>query len=143
MAVVLRQGSATAKSITFRASCLVTDEVGNLVHISGPKVGPLYTVSSIDISDADSMPAVGIIVDKPTSITCVVQMQGPTTISSGIETLPPGKRCFAGYDSKPTTTAPDVSRSPNGKMILQVVGVALDSDKIEIMPDMSIIHFAV
>jgi hypothetical protein len=86
------------------------------------------------------MPAVGIIIEKLTATTCVVQMYGPASVPGDITDLQPGKRCFVGYNSKPTIVPPSVADSPTGKMMLQIVGIALDDDEMEIMPNMSIVQ---
>lgn len=60
----------------FEAGCTATEVVGDAVYISGND-----TVAQADASDpAGKLPAAGIIVDKPTATTCIVQWAG-TAIS--------------------------------------------------------------
>ena len=69
------------------------------------------------------MPAVGMIVEKPTSTRCVVQVLGETDIFS----TTPGSRYFIGLDGKPTATAP--AALLGSIAILQVLGIAIGTSR--------------
>lgn len=141
MAVVVRQtrtsGSSSTSDATFQAHCSTSDQVGNLVRVVGPKIGAIYQVISCDISNPNFMPAIGIIVSKPTTSTCVVQRFGAAATPGIIAPLITGKRCFVGFDSKPTVTPPLAVNSPTGVAMIQIVGVAIGTNLIELVPNLN------
>lgn len=119
----------------FDAVCQTTDAVGTLVRISGPPVGSLAAVTAVDIASADTMPCVGVIVEKITSTQCRVARDGRFSFSGLGAPLTPGKRCFVGYDSRPTTTPPTQYATASGFIILQCIGVAASSASVELKLD--------
>lgn len=141
MAVVVRQtrttGSGSTSDATFQATCSTLDQVGNLVRIAGPKSGSFYQVISADISNSNFMPVIGIIISKPTASTCVVQRFGAASTPGLIAPLVTGKRCFVGFDSKPTVTPPLAVNSPTGTAMIQIVGVAIGTSLIELVPNLN------
>lgn len=113
------------------ANCLVGDGVGSLVYITGDKVGAYYQVATIDPSDRGKMPAVGVIIHKLTSTSCVVQTGGDVDgVYSG---LTPGELLFAGDGGGLDDEMPIPSGGPR---YVQTVGVSLGSDIFRISPDL-------
>jgi hypothetical protein len=92
-----------------------------LVYFSGPKVGTVYTVTKIDPTDWSKMPAVGVIIYKPTTTTCVLQFEGEVT-TSGLVT---GKCYFAGTGG--VLSATPVTPGAGQKIYNQIVGLATSS----------------
>ena len=66
-------GDAT---VTFTALCPVDLEVGDVVYVSGDKVGGLYQVDRVDITTTLKMPAAGIVVQKLTSTSALILSLG-------------------------------------------------------------------
>lgn len=89
MAVVARKRQDLAL-----AYCQSGDAEGSLVYTAGDRVGEYHQVSTVDPSDRLKMPAVGMIVQKMTSTTCVVQFRG--TVEGVYSGLTPGELLFAG-----------------------------------------------
>jgi hypothetical protein len=113
---------AGGSSLFVPSFCFSTDAVGDFVYIFGDKVGDNYQVSKADQDVATKMPAVGVIIEKPSATDCVVQLSG---IVRGIYTgLTPQKRYFLGADSRPTVA---FARPTSGFRVVQVLGLALAS----------------
>ena len=110
---------------TFDATCQATDAVGNLVYSKADN-----EVETIDITDSSKMPAVGIILEKITATTCVVQTFGPYEIAG----LTPGQRYWAGALGVPSDLFP--TAASGGIAIAQVVGFALSTDELILDPEL-------
>lgn len=125
--IVSRPLSATSFGT---AVCGALDTVGDLVYISGPKVGGDYSVSRADPSDPLKFPAVGVITAKLSATRAVIQFGGEIR---GIYTgLTPGKVYWVDPAGLPTDIPP--SPSLGGTMRLQSIGVAMDSDVLRFEP---------
>lgn len=111
------------------ANCLASDDVGDLVYITGPVSGGRIQVSKVDIDDADKMPAYGIIISKATATECTVQLDGPLSEAG----LTPNALYFAGVDGKLLEGPPP--RPVSGYRRFQVVGQADDTGRLEFQPD--------
>jgi hypothetical protein len=111
--------------------CQASDSVGDLVRISGPVVGRVYAVTKADPSDATKMPAIGTVIQKFTATTCLIQKTGLLSLS-GLPALMTGHLVFVGLDGKPTTTRPFPGASGTGFAIVQAVGIAAATDKVEL-----------
>ncbi len=109
----------------FDSACQAGDAVGNLVYSLADD-----EVETIDITDSAKMPAVGIILEKITATTCVVQTFGAYD-SAG---LTPGNRYWAGPAGTPTNVIP--TASPGGIAILQVIGFAHTPDELFLDPEL-------
>jgi len=122
-------GSGTSSSgvSTFNGVCLATDAVGDFMYVSGTA----KNVAKVDITQYSKVPAVGCIINKPTTTTCVIQTSG---IVEGIYTgFTPGKICVAGMNARPTSTAP--TASVGGSLFIQTLGVALDTNALLVSPN--------
>lgn len=110
-----------------RASCLATDLVGHAVRITGDKAGGLYQVTRVDIDavDAQEARAIGVIVVKADTTTCVVQTSG---LVSGVWSgLTPGQLMFVRSDATLSNTPP--SRPTTGKRTIQALAYAVAADE--------------
>jgi hypothetical protein len=113
-----------------KANCLAGDAVGDCVRFTGPRVGGLYQVEKIDISDVDELPSIGIIIRKISATLCVVQCAGPM---SGIYTgLVPNEVYFVGTDGRLAKDGD--SNFPGAAQPLQQMGVASDTTELQLQP---------
>lgn len=112
------------------ATCSSGDIVGDLVYISGPKVGPDYSVGKADPSDFSKFPAVAAIVAKLSATRAVIQFGGE--IKGIYAGLTPGKVYWTGPTGIPVSTPP--SPGIGGTMRWQSVGVAVDTDTLRLEP---------
>lgn len=106
----------------FWAGCDATLVVGEWVYITGPSVSGRYQVARSDVSDSAKMPAVGVVVSKPSSTLCQVQWGGEV---SGLGVLVPRRVYFLQPDSKIGLGVPSAS----GQYV-QRLGVALDANRL-------------
>ncbi len=86
-ALTISRGDARYASKIISATCLAGDTVGSPVYVSANPTGDIWAVSSADPANPAQMPAVGILISKPspTATTCVVQLWGLVTgIYSGL-----------------------------------------------------------
>lgn|SRR5574343_166764 len=109
------------------AGCTAAEAVGDLVYISGPKVGADYTVRKADITDFSKMPAAAVVVFKISPTRAVIQFQGETGLYSG---LTPGRVYWVSDAGVPTITPPTVTGGQ--RKYWQSVGVATDSARIKL-----------
>ena len=107
----------------FDASCPVGAQVGHFVHVVGDNV-----VEVVDVDDLNTMPAVGLIVEKPTPTSCVVQTGGEVELAG----LLVGVTYIVGTDSK--LAAPPIVRPGAGKRAVQTVGTALSATQLWLRP---------
>ena len=80
-------------------------------------------VDTVDVTDLNTMPAFGIVIDKTTPTLCTVRVSGEVVPA---DVLTPGKRYFVGSDGKPSATMP--APSSGGKAAAQAAAYALDSN---------------
>ena len=116
----------------FNAACQATDIAGDLVCIPGPPVGGLYSVTRVDITDTTHMPAVGLILDKTTTIRCRVQALGLVPLGG----LIPGRRYFVGFDGRPVFPPP--IPAVDNFAFIQPIGLAVDSTTLFLSPSFSL-----
>ena len=119
-----------APSTTKTAACATTDSVGDLVCISAGFTGGNYTVTKADPSDYTKMPAVGVIVSKPTATLAVVQFS--LEIKEIYAALVPGRVYFVGTNGWPSAVPP--APTPGGRAYVQPVGVAVDETVLRLDP---------
>jgi hypothetical protein len=108
----------------FDANCAIGDLVSNFVYVTGVAAG-IPNVTTANPQVKATMPAAGVIVAKPSSTTCLVQVSGLITTYAPMVA---GTRYYIGSDGRPTATAPI---SP---AVSQMVGVALDTGKLLLTP---------
>lgn len=126
MSVVSRQNKELAL-----ASCEASDGVGSLVYIKGPPVGDKYTVETADPSDFNKMPAIGMIIQKPSSTECFIQFRGQVRgVYAG---LTPGELLFVDDSGLLAADPPDPEAGT--PKFMQNVGVSLADDVIELSPN--------
>lgn len=114
------------------ASCLTTDNVGDLVYFTGVKVAGKYQVTTADPTDISKMPAVAVILSKSTLVDCKIQMLGGVEgIFGG---LTPGKRCFVNLSGNITQDPSTITPSVAGYAIIQDIGVATSDDSVILDP---------
>lgn len=109
------------------AICQMTDDVGDFVYFTGPKVGSDYQVTKVDTQLFGKMPAVGVIIAKPAPNRAVVQFSGEVSVYSG---LTPGRIYWVSATGQATVTPP--SPVIGQKRYTQSVGVASDTNKIKL-----------
>ena len=117
MAVSIRK-----RTIFKHANCLSTDNIGDMVYLTGPSVGGLLSVAKIDIDAIDPKYAFGMIVAKSTSTFCTVQKEGEVKdIYSGLQ---PGKTLWVDHNARLNH---DVPSAPGlGVRLVQRAALALD-----------------
>jgi hypothetical protein len=111
------------------ADCTSAEAIGDFVRVSGTQVSNRDQVRKADPSSYAKLPAVGVVISKPTPTTCLVQWMGETPeIFSG---LAAGSLYFLGADSRIADNPP----APVGRdMFIQAVAVALSDKKAYIRP---------
>ena len=109
---------------------MATDELGHFVFVTGDLVLGVRQVTKVDIATRATMPAIGVLVRKPTATTCLVQIFGEI-LASGL--VPPA-RYYVGADSKITDTPP--VPGVGLEAVVQVVGAALDSGTFLVSPQL-------
>jgi hypothetical protein len=113
-----------------RANCLASDAAGDIVRITAAKTANLFNVTRIDISVSGDPPAVGLIVKKYTTTTCLVQFHGPYRgVLSG---LVPGTAYSVGTDGRVASVG-DLNY-PGSTQVNQQIGVATSSDELLVHP---------
>jgi len=118
--------SAGDATVTFSAICLSSDTIGDVVYISADKSGSFYEVAKVDIFTTTKMPAIGIIIQKLTSTTCIVLSIGEVV---GLYTgLTPNSTLFADLLSRLSESAP--SAPLTGIALVQAMARSLSSDTI-------------
>ncbi len=93
--------------------CVATDAVGDLVYVTGANA-----VTRVDPMLTAKMPAIGIIVKKPSSTRALVQFSGAMT---ALGTLTAGQRYYVGDSGQLSATPPP---GP-GRRYVQPAGIAL------------------
>lgn len=112
------------------ADCTTAEAIGDFVCISGPQVSNRDQVTKADPSDYDKLPAVGVIISKPSPTTCLVQWMGETpAIFSGLSA---GEPYFLGADSRLAEVPPPPAMRD---MFVQVVAIALSDDRVYVRPE--------
>jgi hypothetical protein len=112
------------------AKCLAGDGVGASVYVSGDRVGGFLQVATADPSDRLKMPAVGMIIQKVDSTTCVVQTEG--NVDGVYSGLTPGELLFVGDGGGLDDEMPSPGPGPR---YVQAIGVSLGSDILRLEPN--------
>lgn len=119
------------------ADCLASDGVGAMVFIRAALTGGKYQVETADPSDFGKMPAIGMIIQKPspTATECWVQFRGQVIgVYAG---LVPGEMLFVD-DTGGLSDEPPEPTVPKPRKFSQNVGVALSTDIIGLDPDLTL-----
>lgn len=111
--------------VEFEANCPSSAAVDDFVYITGPSIGGILQVDTVDVTNLATMPAFGIVIDKTTPILCTVRVSGEVVPAN---VLVPGKRYFIDVDGKPSDTIP--TPDPGGKAAIQVAAYALDTNRL-------------
>ena len=121
-------GGLTPGAFKFPANCLSSDSVGDFVYVSGPLIGGLRQVAGVNITAPATMPAIGVIISKSDTQTCVVQVQGEYTLAG----LTPGKRYWLDTLRHPSIAPP--TPAVGAQAVAQCVGIALDETTLLLTP---------
>lgn len=118
-------------------NCLASDEVGDCVRVTGAEVAGRVQVTKVDPTVPDTDQAVGIIVDKIDTTTCIVMLNGMMRdVYTG---LVPGKRYWIGSDSKLTDVRPSPDPGVGSYYYLQLMGVAMDDEVLRLDPQLPMV----
>jgi len=120
------------------ANCLVTDVEGDLVRITGPDTINVANVTKVNPEYTTQMPCFGMLVEKITATTAIVQTSGRVKIAT-LPAMIPGKRYFVGLNGLPSQYPADIGLSTTGIAIWQAIGVARDLDVLELNISMDMI----
>jgi hypothetical protein len=110
-------GGGTA-SLTFSASCSISEVVGDAVYLSAAN-----TVARANASNAATAPVIGFIIEKPTASSCVVQTEGEFTYPS---TLTARTTYYLNTVNGSITATPPSSTG----QVIQEIGTTLNTTKL-------------
>lgn len=126
------QGGAATQPGVYSAACPSLMAVGDLAR---PVASTETAVDFIDVNDLTQMPAIGVVTQKPSPTTAVVQTSGIVTgVFSG---LSPGQRYFSGKNSRPALAAALIP-APGELLFHQPIGLAIDYSIMLMTPSMSL-----
>ena len=116
---------------------MASDGVGAMVFIRAALAGGKYQVETADPSTFDKMPAIGMIIQKPspTATECWVQFRGQ--VIGVYSSLTPGEMLFVD-DTGLLSDEPPEPTAPKPRKFSQNVGVALSTDIIGLDPDLTL-----
>jgi hypothetical protein len=101
MAVIVRR---KPQPNLIEAACLASDEVGDVVCITGPAQSHTYQVTKVDIDDPYKICGVGVITEKTSDTSCYIQCAGELkNIYTG---LLPGRPVFVQTTGRLSTSPP-------------------------------------
>jgi len=127
----------------FDADCPSAIAVGDFVFITGVSVGGVFQVDKAAPKSTTllntKMPALGVVLEKDTSTTCLVHT-GPGIVSSTVlgVVLSPQSRYFVGFNGRISSSIP--APDAFGFALVQVVGVAVDSTKLLLAPNFHLVR---
>lgn len=122
-------GSTT---LDFEANCPSGAAVGDAVYVTGAKVGGVTQVATVDITDYNKMPAIGVITAKTIATDCTVQYAGEVTIYSGLTS---GRVYMIDQNGEPTAALPTVGSDH----YVQRIGVATSTDSLLLQVNTSLV----
>lgn len=118
-----------------RASCMLTDQVGDLVAVRTTANGTIK-VWRANPAVRSHMPAVGIIVRKWGTTDCIVQLGGPVfNVYSG---LVPEVVYMVGDNGRPTDTLP-APGAPDELRYIQHIGTPLSNTVLSLQPSLHLL----
>lgn len=126
---VIDEVCVTTVSQLSPVDCLVTDEVGKWVYITGPEVNNRYQVATADAFDTTKIPAFGILVSKTSDTQGFVQWLGQNNSLSGLLTGPGYRVLYLGANGD------TLQQPPGGGAYVQPLGTVVDDEEILIEPD--------
>jgi hypothetical protein len=116
----------------FVADCLSTDAIGDPVIVTGPSVLTFPQVTRINIATTGlTKPAIGLIVTKATPTRCTVLTSGEFQFPTN--TLIPGQPYWAAAAGGLTAVLPNPT--PGTRLACQVIGTAIDSNRLLVHPE--------
>lgn len=124
-------GTATIPGV-YSAACPSLMAVGDLAR---PVASTETAVDFIDVNDLTLMPAIGVVTQKPSPTTAVVQTSG--IVTGVFSALSPGQRYFAGKNSRPALAAA-VQPGPGELLFHQPIGLAIDYSIMLMSPSMNL-----
>ncbi len=114
---VIKTPSEVSKKIIIDAACAIGIAEGDLVYYSTTVANTVEKALNTNYATL----VIGVVVEKPTTTTCKVQMAGPLELySSGLSL---GRPVFVGTAGEMTTAVP-ISGSR------QIIGMAYDTNKV-------------
>jgi hypothetical protein len=122
LSVVIRRLTAQT---TFVANCPAAATLGDMVYISGPKVGDYYQVGLCDI-DEYAKRTIGMVVAKESATVCNVQYSG--FVSGLYSGMTPGLPLFLSVGAGGRLVQFPPLRSAVNNRYLEIVGKAASSD---------------
>lgn len=125
---VQESDTAYAEGRYFEANCLAGDAINQFVYVVSNTLS-VPDVTKVDPLVPATMPAVGVIVQKPTPTTCLVQVSGQITSFSPV---------VAGAWYYINSTAFPVAGPPAFPALQQVIGVGLDTARLLLRPGFDI-----
>lgn len=126
--------AGVTRQTVFHAFCFASDAVGNAVYVFANKVGNLYQVETVDVTDVTKMPAVGVIISKSDAAHCIVRTVG---VIEGLYTgLLPGKRLLVQDDGKLNH---GYNRPLSGVKLVQPMGVAISAQDVSLITESPVI----
>lgn len=120
------------------AVCQAGDALGAAVRVAGNYSGGLLNVTSADPTALSTMPAIGIIVDKPAPNSCLVQLSGIVDLSGA--GLTAGSRYWVGAGGALSASVP--TPATGGEIYVQVLGVAVDANYLDLQPSLNLLRLA-
>jgi hypothetical protein len=129
-------GVAGDATVNFIALCPSEIVSGDCVYISGDKTSGLYQVELVDITSLLRSPAIGLVINKPTSTTATVLVTGEVT---GVYTgLTPNASYFVDFDGRLTDAVP--SEPETGVCLVQHIADAISSDTLVLVHDLGLLR---
>jgi len=120
----------SAASHILRASCMLTDQVGDAVYIRSA-MNSFYKVAKANPAILDKMPATGVIIKKWGYTNVLIQVAGE--IRGVYDGLSPGRQYWVGPDARPVRFT-DLSSDPGTRYLAQELGSALDLEVLLLSP---------
>lgn len=111
------------------ATCTAAELIDDLVYVAG-FTGATPHVRTCDVDDDAKMPAIGLILEKPTSTTARIQIAGQLTVAGGAFT--PGAYVWVSTGSQLGDTRPPAPAT--GSRLVQRVGRAVTDELIVLDP---------
>lgn len=121
-AVQVKDNISTQTIVVLR-NCSISDSIGNLVVESNSLSNGVDSITD----NTDVRPVIGIIIEKPTTTTCKVLLQGTL---SGFSGLNKANKVFLNIDGTVTSTVVTTG-------YLQCLGTSIDADVINFNPQLN------
>lgn len=125
-----RDEEAFATGRYFEADCLGTDLAGDFIYYTGDPVAGYYQVTKVDVTDPDTIPSPGVIIEKLSTTRCFVQTFGIMSATGLVAQKP----YWIGADSQLSDAPPP--RQAGLIVYAQVIGVAMSSTELLLRPQL-------